>query len=129
MAEAPTQQEVQTEVQPEKKTDPTLDDVPPGASLSSGPYAQAGVLRMGAPDHAAFKQYGLPPTVEGRIISRFGKLWIKTEDGHLVEPTLEYGSLNHMNTRKNYRLLPRHFKGADSAKPFMDPEKEVFEFE
>lgn len=99
------------------KEDPALFDLPKGVSLSTGPYTQDGIYITGAPEHSAFRFFQTAPRVEGRLISRHGKLFIRQEDGTLTEPPPELKLYSWVTTTKTHRLLPKHFNGADSAKP------------
>ena len=113
----------------EEVPDPSLFDLPTGASLSTGPYTQEGILRIGAPENSAFGFDQTDPRIDGSLISRHGKLWIKDADGRLIEPPEQLRMYGWANTRKNHRLLPQHFRGADSAKRLPNFEREDWMFE
>lgn len=113
----------------EKVQDPSLLDIPERAALSTGPYTQDGIYIIGAPKNSAFKFDETSPRVEGKLISRHGKLWIKDENGNLTEPPENLLMYGWITTRKTHRLLPKHFIGADSAKPLPNFEVETWVIE
>jgi hypothetical protein len=114
---------------PEKINDPFLVDLPEGAAISTGPYTQDGIYIIGAPKNTTFKFDQTIPNVDGKLISRHGKLWIKNENGELAEPPEHLKMFGWATTRKTYRLLPTHFNGADSAKPLPNFKIEEWVFE
>lgn len=125
--------EASTQTQPlseaEQPKDPALLDLPTGVAISTGPYTQDGIYTIGAPEGSSFRLNLLSaPRVEGRYVSRDGTLFIKGEDGQLQEPPPQYKMFHWITTEKG-RLLPAHFRGANSAPniPNFDKEKFVFE--
>jgi hypothetical protein len=111
------QSQDQVQAIPEQEQDPALFDLPKGTSLSTGPITQDGRYTIGAPDNSAFRFDQTEPRVDGKLISRHGKLWLKDQDGKLIDPPEHLRMYGWANTRKTHRLLPAHFNGADSAKP------------
>lgn len=113
----------------ERINDPALVNIPMGASLSTGPITQDGTYTIGAPDRSAFRFDRTEPKIDGQLISRHGRLWLKDKEGNLTEPPEELLKYGWANTRKTHLLLPGNFRGADSARtlPNFDLEDWLFE--